>query len=128
LNTKVITNNISKKKLEKIFKTFETWRFQQLKDLSFTNLKLSMNRKNLSHTFSQTSKLKFFPNTFTLKNLQHFEEISYIPPTHLERLLLSLQSCKLKKASLKRILPFYAKPLTTSCFNTMSFLLLGVGP
>jgi hypothetical protein len=24
LNTKVITNNISKKKLEKIFKTFET--------------------------------------------------------------------------------------------------------
>jgi hypothetical protein len=37
-----------------------------------------------------------------LKNLQHFEEISSTPPTHLERLLLSLQPCKLKILPSKR--------------------------
>jgi hypothetical protein len=34
-----------------------------------------------------------------LKNLQHFEQIFFTPPTHLERLLLSLQPCKLKAFS-----------------------------
>jgi hypothetical protein len=75
-------------------------------------------------------------------NLQHFEEVSSTPPTHLEKLQapcmpplgnelpLTLQT---KKPCLKTILSFFPmqykfKPFTTSYSNTMSFLLLGVGP
>jgi hypothetical protein len=66
-----------------------------------------------------------------LKNLKHLEEISFTPPTHLEMDSYSFCNLANKKASLKRIHPFYVmqvKPLTISCSNTMSFLLLGVGP
>jgi hypothetical protein len=83
---------------------------------------------------SKNLKNNFF---HTWKNLQHFEEISSTPPTHLKVLQSPCMDyhflCNLanSKPFLKRILPFYviqAKPLITSCSNTMSFLLFGVGP
>jgi len=47
-----------------------------------------------------------------LKNLQHLEEISSTPSTHLERLLLSLQRAN-KKPCFKRILLFYVVQANT---------------
>ncbi len=42
------------------------WCFKQLEDLSITHLKHSMNGRTLSHTLSQTSKLKFSTTQRTL--------------------------------------------------------------
>jgi len=64
----------------------ESWSFEQLEELSSKDFHLE------TWYFQKTYKTSF-PH---LKNLQHFEEISFTLPTHLERLLLSLQPCKLK--------------------------------
>jgi len=75
LNTKTTTNTLSNLKVE-----------------VFNNSKNShLNTFTLILLFFR--KRKSFPH---LKTLQHFEEMSSTPPTHLERLLLSLQPCKLK--------------------------------
>ncbi len=86
--------------------------------------RLHLKRRHFEHKcynkHSQTWKLKFSTTKRTLfqrlslwnlivsktsfshlKNLQHLEEISSTPPTHLERLLLSLQPCKLKASPQK---------------------------
>jgi hypothetical protein len=61
----------------------------QTKSLPSKGFSLFMLYKQiLSKTYKRS-----FPH---LRNLQHFEEISFTPPTHLKRLLLSLQPCKLK--------------------------------
>jgi hypothetical protein len=85
---------------KKLFDTFETSHFQQLKEFFSTNLKLSMNRRTFFHTISpwnlilsKNSKNKFFTfeNFTTLwKNLFH--------TSHSLRngLLLFLQPWKLK--------------------------------
>ncbi len=97
---------------------------------------------NLKNSCSHTLHLKLKEHSCTLENLQHFEEVSSTPPTHLEKLqapcmpplgnelTLTLQT---KNPYLKRILSFLlcttsSKPFTICCFNTMSILLLNVGP
>ncbi len=108
------------------------WNFQQLEELSSTHfLKLEC-----------WNSQQFEKHSFTLENLQHFEEVSSTPPIHLEKLQapcmpplgnelpLTLQT---RKPSFKRILSFFlcntsSKSFITSCFNTMSFLLFSVGP
>jgi hypothetical protein len=81
-----------------LFDTLETSHFQQLKDLFSTHLKLSMNWRTFFHTFSRWNLIlsKTWRISFShLKNLQHFEEISSTPSTHLEMDSYSL--CNLAK-------------------------------
>ncbi len=98
--------------LHKIEIWLETWNngkklfLTHLKFEAFNNLKLSTIWKTFFHTFSnfnietlnksnnsiphfkpKTWILKTWKKTFsTLENLQHFEEVSSTPPTHLEML------------------------------------------
>jgi hypothetical protein len=123
----------------------QRWNFQQLEELSSTHF-LKLECWNSQQLEKHSSKLekhfsKLEKHSSTLENLQHFEEISSTCPTHLEKLQAPCMSplgnelpltLQTKKPSLKRILSFLlcntsSKPFTTSCSNTMSFLLLGVG-
>jgi hypothetical protein len=49
-----------------------------VKDLSYTHFKLSMNRRTLSHTFFQTSKLKISTTRKTLSKHFHLETIKFL--------------------------------------------------
>ncbi len=73
LNTKATINTLK----------LESWSFQQFEELSSKHF----------HLETWYFQEQVFPH---LKNLQHFEEISSTPFTHLKRLLLSLKPCKLK--------------------------------
>jgi hypothetical protein len=65
--------------------------------LSSLKVEVFNNEKNyLPNIFTWKSLILSKTSFSHLKNLQHVEEISSAPPTHLERLLLSLQPCKLK--------------------------------
>ncbi len=107
------------------FFKLQHWNFQQLKELSSAYLKL----KKLKNIFSH------------LKTYNTFEEISSTPPTHLEMLQIPCMSplgngltliLQIKTFFSKRFSLFVrntsSKPFTTSCFNTMSFLLLSMNP
>ncbi len=102
---------------------FQTWR-----------LKFSTTQRTFFHKLSQTWRTNFSTLEKTYNALK--KSLPHLPLTW-----KVLQSpcmdyhflCNLvnSKPFLKRILPFYViqvKPLITSCSNTMSFLLLGVGP
>jgi hypothetical protein len=156
LHTNVITNNLLKrlKILEEIFHTSRkldvfnnlrtflphTSNIQRIEELSSIHFlkiqcwnsqqleELSSKHFHLETWYFQKLEKQVFPH---LKNLQHFEEISSTPPIHLEMDSYFLCNLANQKPSFKMILPFYviqAKPLTTSCSNTMSLLLLGVSP
>ncbi len=81
---------------------FQRWKLAP-SNFSMT-FKDSIWKENILSTKARTNTLKLETWYFQkleeqvshLKNLQHFEEISSTPPTHLERLLLSLQPYKLK--------------------------------
>jgi len=77
-------NNFEHKNYNKHSLKLESWSSQELKELSSKHF-------HLETWYFQKLKKTSFPH---LKNLQHFEEISSTPLTHLA--LLSLESCKLK--------------------------------
>jgi hypothetical protein len=77
--------------------------------------------------YFQKLKNKFFHTWKTYNTLK--KSLSHLPLTWKDYYFL--YNLANSKPLLKRILPFYViqvKPLITSCSNTMSFLLLGVGP
>jgi hypothetical protein len=119
---------------------------QTLEKLACTNLKFDLKlvtlaKKFLPHTLNlklETSRLE--EHSSTLEILEHFEEVSFIPPTQLENLQalyilplgnelpLTLQT---KTPSLKKDILFFSMQRNlkiTFRSKTMFFLLFGVGP
>ncbi len=94
-------------------------------------LETSKTWRTLFHTIElETWNLKTWEHSSTLKNLQHFEEVSSTPPTHLEKLQalcmpplgnelpLTLQT---KNLLSKRILSFFSYAIQAQTFHYFLF-------